>query len=62
MLNSGGVVVLRLSPEVVVKYGPHVTINEAQSMIFVAEHTKSIPIPKVFACCTHGPLNRDIDD
>lgn len=62
MLNPGGVSVLRLSADVVVKYGPHVTVAEAQSMIFVAKHTKSIPIPKVFAYCTHGPLNRDIDD
>ena len=62
MLNSGGVTVLRLSPDMVVKYGPHVTVTEAQSMIFVAEHTKAIPIPKVFAYCTYGPLNRDIDD
>lgn len=62
MLNPGGVTVLRLSPDMVVKYGPHVTITEAQSMIFVAEHTKATPIPKVFAYCTYGPLNRDIDD
>lgn len=62
MLNPGGVTILRLSPDMVVKYGPHATITEAQSMIFVAEHTKLIPVPKVFAYCTHGPLNRDIDD
>lgn len=62
MLNPGGVTILRLSPKMVVKYGSHVTITEAQSMMFVAEHTKSIPVPKVFAYCTHGPLNRDIDD
>ncbi|KAJ5890430.1 uncharacterized protein N7473_006658 [Penicillium subrubescens] len=63
MLNSGGVTVLRLSPDMVVKYGPQVTTStEAQSMMFVAEYTKAIPIPKIFAYCTYGPLNRDIDD
>lgn len=62
MLNPGGVVVVRLSPDMVVKYGPHVTITEAQSMMFVAEHAKSILVPKVFAYCTYGPLDRDIAD
>lgn len=62
MLNPGGVTVLRLSPDMVVKYGPHVTITEAQSMMFVAAHTKAIPIPKIFAYCTYGPHNRDIED
>lgn len=62
MLNPGGVIVLILSPDMVVKYRPYVTITEAQSMIFVAEHIKAIYIPKIFAYCTFGPLNRNIDD
>lgn len=62
MLNPGSVTILRVSSDMVVKYGLIVTTIEAQSMMFVAEHTKSTPVPKVFAYCTHGPLDRDPDD
>ncbi|KAJ5474759.1 hypothetical protein N7475_004325 [Penicillium sp. IBT 31633x] len=62
MLNPGRVTIRRLSPDMVVKYGSFVTVTEAQSMIYVAERTQSIPVPKVFANCTHGPLDRDLDD
>jgi hypothetical protein len=47
ILNSGGVTVLKLSPDMVVKYGPHVTITGARSMMFVAEHTKASPVPRI---------------
>ncbi|KAE8416534.1 hypothetical protein BDV36DRAFT_310021 [Aspergillus pseudocaelatus] len=44
------------------KFGSHVTLNEAKSMIFVGENTKKIPVPKIFACYTYGPIYGDILD
>jgi hypothetical protein len=36
IFNWGGVKIVKLSPEVVVKFGPHVTVTEAKSMVFVS--------------------------
>lgn len=62
IFNWGGVKILKISPEVVVKFGPHVTINEAKNMIFVENNTSNIPVPKVFACYSNGPICRDAED
>jgi hypothetical protein len=56
-----GVTIVKISPEVVVKFSPDINIIEAKSMIHVAQNT-SVPVPKVFAYYTYGPIDRDIDD
>ncbi|KAB8225469.1 kinase-like protein [Aspergillus novoparasiticus] len=62
IFHWGGVRIAKISPEIVVKFGSHVTLNEAKSMAFVGENTKAMPVPKVFACYTYGPIHRDILD
>lgn len=62
IFNWGGVKIARISPDVVVKFGPHVTATEAKSMIFVSENAKTVPVPQVFACYSYGPIERDVDD
>lgn len=56
-----GVTIAKVSPEVVVKFGAHVNTVEAKNMIHVTENS-SVPIPKVFAYYTYGPIDRDIGD
>lgn len=56
-----GVTIVKLSPEVVVKIGAQVNFLEAKNMIYIGQNTE-IPVPKVFACYTNGPINRDPDD
>ncbi|KAJ5251114.1 hypothetical protein N7489_001524 [Penicillium chrysogenum] len=56
-----GVVIVKISPEVAVKFGPHINIIEAKNMIYVAQNT-GVPVPKVFAYYTYGPIDRDPDD
>ncbi|KAL4947232.1 kinase-like protein [Aspergillus filifer] len=60
--QTGGVEIARISPEVVVKYCFHVTATEAKSMLFDGENTLTLPVPKIFAYYTYGPIDRDIDD
>ncbi|OAL45920.1 phosphotransferase enzyme family protein [Pyrenochaeta sp. DS3sAY3a] len=48
-------------PLMLVKYGTHASLIEAKNMLYVAENT-SIPVPKLFAAYTYGPLDRDLDD
>lgn len=31
-------------------------------MIFVKRNTENVPVPKVFACYTYGPIDRDVLD
>ncbi|KAL1966937.1 hypothetical protein VTN77DRAFT_3681 [Rasamsonia byssochlamydoides] len=45
------VTVMKLSPTVVVKFGPSVKVSEALHMLYVKEHT-DIPVPEVLACYT----------
>jgi hypothetical protein len=61
IFNWSGIKIVRLSSEIVVKFGPHVTATEAKSMAFVSEKT-TVPVPKAFACYSYGPLKRDIED
>lgn len=56
-----GVLIVKISPEVVVKFGAHINITEAKNMIYVAQKT-GVPVPKVFAYYTYGPINRNADD
>ena len=62
IFNWGGVKIAKISPEVVVKFGSHVTINEAKNMVFVGKHTCNVPVPKIFACYSYCPICRDLDD
>jgi hypothetical protein len=62
IFNWGGVKIARIYPEIVVKFGPHVTLSEAKNMMFVKENTENLPVPKVFACYSYGPIRRDIED
>ncbi|RDH32642.1 hypothetical protein BDQ94DRAFT_159829 [Aspergillus welwitschiae] len=62
ILNWGGVKIAKISSEIVVKLGPHVTLTEAKNMVFVEENTRTVPVPKISAYYTHGPINRDADD
>jgi hypothetical protein len=56
-----GVTIVKVSPEVVVKFGAHVNIIEVKTMIHVAQNT-GVPVPKVFAYYTYGPIDRDVGD
>jgi hypothetical protein len=57
----GSVIIGKLSPTMVVKYGTGASVAEAMAMVHVAKHT-SIPIPKVYACYRYGPIDRDLGD
>ncbi|CAI7627725.1 unnamed protein product [Penicillium glandicola] len=61
LVFNHGVTIVKISPEVVVKMGAHVNFLEAKNMIYIAQNT-GIPVPKVFACYTYGPIDRDPDD
>lgn len=54
--------VTKISPEVVVKIGSHVTVSEAKNMMFVDKYTKDVPGLEVSACYSYGSARRDIDD
>ncbi|KAE8323655.1 kinase-like protein [Aspergillus sergii] len=62
ILQWAGVSIVRISPTVVVKFGTCVSVPEAKNVIYVAENSKKIPVPEVFAYCTYGPIDRDIGD
>ncbi|BDD63618.1 hypothetical protein MPDQ_004267 [Monascus purpureus] len=61
LIYQEGVLIVKVAPQVVVKFGPSVTIHEAKNMIYVAKNT-SVPVPTVFACYTYGPIDRDVED
>lgn len=62
IMEWAGITVARISPTVVVKFGPRVAVTEAKSMIYVAQNSMKVPVPEVFAYCTYGPINRDVED
>lgn len=31
-------------------------------MMFAKQNTETLPVPKIFACYSYGPINRDIED
>lgn len=61
IIYQEGVLIVKVTPQIVVKFGPHVTVYEAKNMIYVAQKT-AIPVPTVFVCYTYGPIDRDIED
>jgi hypothetical protein len=61
IVYNDGVLIVKVTSQVVVKFGPHVTVHEAKNMIYVAENT-TVPVPTVFAYYTYGPIDRDIED
>lgn len=56
-----GVLIVKISPEVVVKFGARINVTEAKNMIYVAQNT-GLPVPKVFAYYTYSPIDRDAYD
>ncbi|KAF1846479.1 phosphotransferase enzyme family protein [Cucurbitaria berberidis CBS 394.84] len=56
-----GAQIAKISPSMLVKYGTHVSLIEAKTMLYVAERT-SIPVPKLYAAYAYGPLDRDVSD
>ncbi|GKZ22967.1 hypothetical protein AbraIFM66951_001488 [Aspergillus brasiliensis] len=62
IFDWGGVKIAKISPEVAVKFGSHVTLGEAKSMMFVDQNTETVPVPKIFAYYSYGPIDRDIGD
>jgi hypothetical protein len=58
IFKRSGVTIAKLSPTVRVKYGEDVNPNEAKALEFVSRYT-SIPVPKVLAAYTYGPIERD---
>lgn len=62
IFNWGGVKIAKISPDIIVKFGSHVTSSEAKNMMFVDQNTETVPVPKVFACYSYGPIRRDIED
>lgn len=59
VFSSESCMVVKISPNVVVKFGPFIDTVEARTMMHIAKETH-IPVPTVFACYTYGPTNRDI--
>ncbi|GKZ30000.1 hypothetical protein AbraIFM66950_007429 [Aspergillus brasiliensis] len=47
IFNWGGVKIAKISSEMVVKFGAHVTLTEAKNMIFVEQHTKTVPLRQI---------------
>lgn len=62
IFSWGSVEIARISADIVEKFGFHVTLSEAKNMIFIKQNTESLPIPKVLAYYTYGPISRDMDD
>lgn len=62
IFHWGGVKIARISPEIFVKFGFHATLSEAKNMSFVGQNTETLPVPKIFACYSYGPIHRDIKD
>lgn len=60
--GSGSKPIVRISPELVVKFGSHVNTNEAESLLFVEKHASGIPAPRLYASYTIGSYDRDVDD
>lgn len=61
IIFEGACTIVKISPDVVVKVGADIGVNEAKAMIYVARNT-NIPVPKVFACYTYGPIDCDPED
>lgn len=55
IFSHGGVKIKKIAPDLVVKYGDAVQMNEARALQFVAKNT-SIPVLHIFAVYTHGPF------
>lgn len=51
IFNWGGVKIAKISSEVVVKFGSHVTISEAKNMVFVKKK-----IQKMYLCQKFSPV------
>lgn len=62
IFEQGGSTIVRLSEELVVKYGTHVTTTEAASLLFVHKQVPNVPVPRIHACYTIGPFERDLAD
>jgi hypothetical protein len=60
--TGGNTHVVRTSKSLAVKYGPHVKVTEAESLIFLEKSAPGIPAPRVHACYTMGPFDRDPAD
>nr|POE61857.1 hypothetical protein CFP56_73161 [Quercus suber] len=61
--GKGCAPVIKISPNLVVKYGSHVKVTEAESLLFLEKNAPNIPVPRVQACYLRGPYNnRDPDD
>jgi hypothetical protein len=58
---GAGALLAKISSSMLVKYGTHASPIEAKTMSFVAQHTQ-LPVPKLYAAYTYGPLDRDVDD
>ncbi|KAF1951119.1 phosphotransferase enzyme family protein [Byssothecium circinans] len=61
LATGAGALLAKISPSMLVKYGTHASLIEAKTMLFVAEKT-SIPVPKLYAAYSYGPLDRDVSD
>ena len=62
VFNWGGIKIARILPDVAVKFGSHVTVVEAKTMLFVSQNTRTVPVPKIYAYYTHGPIDRDVEE
>ncbi|KAL4789136.1 kinase-like protein [Aspergillus venezuelensis] len=62
LFNWGGIKIARILPNVAVKFGSHVTVMEAKTMLFVSQNTRTVPVPKIYAYYTHGPIDRDVEE
>lgn len=50
--------VIKLSPSLVVKCGTGVTEAEAKALLLISEKAPNVPVPKVLAYYTYGPVDK----
>lgn len=54
-------VVIKLSPTLVVKCGTGATEAEAKAMLLISEKAPTVPVPKVLAYYTYGPVDKKVN-
>jgi hypothetical protein len=60
--TGGSTRFVRISDSLAIKFGPHVRVTEAESLIFLENEAPGIPAPRLHACYTMGPFDRDPAD
>nr|POE77836.1 inositol phosphoceramide mannosyltransferase 3 [Quercus suber] len=60
--GKGCTPIIKISPTLVMKYGAHVKVTEAESLMFLEKNAPNIPVPRVHACYILGSYDRNPDN